>query len=73
MTYEEEISEYERVIKFLEETINDQQQTIESQKETIFKLDSQVREMAEESFENKEIVKKSLIELKNIRKNIKRI
>ena len=57
MTYEEELSEYERVIKFLEETINEQQQTIESQKETIFKLDCQIREMSEESFANKIFVK----------------
>ena len=55
----------------LEETINEQQQTIESQKETIFKLDSQIREMSEESFANKEIVKKAIKDIREIKRNAK--
>ena len=71
MTYDEEIEEYKRVIHFLEETIDDQEREIKKQDEVILNLEKQIKLMAEESFANKEVVKKAIKDIREIRSNTK--
>ena len=71
MTYDEEIEEYKRIIHFLEETIDDQERTIKKQEDIILNLEKQIKSMAEESFANKEVVKKAIKDIREIRNNTK--
>lgn len=71
MTYDEEINEYRNVIQCLERTITNQEKIIKNQDETILNLERQIKLIAQESFTNREIVKKAIKDIRKMKTKIK--